>query len=133
MFVLTLADPGKRPLGATVAEGRLWSEPHRATGPAMVERLRWSGVDLPPVVAHTPTDARAATQRGYRALALLGGRESTTPEDTHWAVEVAEAICRLYAEDVQRMPELRPALRRLMRGEEAAPVSPPAPESASMG
>ena len=124
VFVLTLADPGKKTLQASVSEGPLFAEPHRATGPAMVERLRWAGVDLLRADNPVPTDARAATQRGYRALALVGGTAPTTPQDTLWSVEVAEALCRLYAEDVQRVPELRPALRRLME--------PPAPTSASL-
>lgn len=107
VFVLSLTDPGKQTLQATISEGLLVREPHRPTGPALVERLRWAGVDLPAVDMAVPTDAWAATQRGYRALALVGGAAPTTPQDTLRAVEIAEAICHLYAQDVQRAPEVR--------------------------
>ncbi|HHO54218.1 MAG TPA: hypothetical protein ENK18_25945 [Deltaproteobacteria bacterium] len=125
VFVLALADPGKAPLQAIVSEGPLWPEHHRSTGPALVERLRWAGVDIPSIDTAGATDARAALQWGYRSLALSGGSAPTRAEDTLRAVEVAEALCRLYAEDLHHVPELRPALRGLLEppvGEGVGPV-----------
>lgn len=120
VFVLSLTDPGKQVLSATVTEGPLIKEPHRPTGPALVERLRWAGVDLPTTDAAVATDAWAATQRGYRALALVGGVSPTTPEDTLRAVEVAEALCHLYAQDVQRAPNIRTGVRAISSAEKSA-------------
>ncbi len=122
VFVLTLADPGKHPLQAVVSEGSLWPQHHRATGPALIERLRWAGVDVPSVDIPGATDARAARQWGYRSLALLGGRGRTSADDTLWAVEVAEALCRLYAEDLQHVPDVRP-LQSLRSDNEARRVA----------
>jgi hypothetical protein len=114
VLVVSLADPGRAPLKAVVSEGPLWPQHHRPTGPALVERLRWAGLDLPTTDRGTVTDARAAMSWGYRALALAGGRRSSTGEDTLRAVEVTEAIGRLYAGDLQRVPDLHPRLQHLL-------------------
>ena len=110
LFVLTLDEPGAAPLAAVVSEGPLYAQHHRPTGPALVERLRWGGVDLPARDTARVTDARAALQWGYRALALTGGGGPSSPEHTQRAVDVAEALSRMYAEDVASVPELAPAL-----------------------
>jgi hypothetical protein len=86
-----------------------------------VERLRWAGLDIQSVDTNRITDARAAMLWGYRALALAGGGEGQpTAEGTLRAVEVAEAISRLYAEDLRRVPNLHPRLQGLL----PAPTDP---------
>ena len=124
VFVLSFDEPGIAPLGAVVSEGPLYPQHQRPTGPAMVERLRWAGLELPSVDTNRITDARGAMLWGYRGLALAGGGEGQpTPEDTLRAVDVAEAIGRLYAEDLRRVPDLHPGLRNLLqpREEESEP------------
>lgn len=120
VFVLALDEPGIAPLSAVVSEGPLLAQHHRSTGPALVERLRWAGLDIRSVDTNRITDARAAMLWGYRALALAGGIDGQpTAEGTLRAVDVAEAICRLYAEDLHRVPDLHPRLQGLL---------PPPPE-----
>lgn len=114
VLLVALDEPGRAPLHAVVSEGPLWPQRHRSTGPALVERLRWAGLDLRSVDRASVTDARAAMLSGYRALALSGGPGVATPEATLRAVEVAEAIGRLYAEDLHRVPDLHPSLRHLL-------------------
>ncbi|MEN0065893.1 MAG: hypothetical protein AAGA48_27380 [Myxococcota bacterium] len=114
VFVLALADPGKFPLQAVVREGGLFSRHLRSTGPALVERLRWAGVDVPSVDYPGATDAGAAHQWRMRSLALRGGRGRTSAGDTLRAVEVADALCRLYVEDLHRIPVVHPSLLRLI-------------------
>ncbi|MEM6925900.1 MAG: hypothetical protein AAF602_03140 [Myxococcota bacterium] len=117
VFVLALADPGKHPLQAVVREGGLVSRHVRSTGPALVERLRWAGVDVPSVDFPGATDAGAAHQWGVRSLALRGGRGRTSAADTLRAVEVADALCRLYVDDLHRIPVVHPSLVRLIAQE----------------
>jgi hypothetical protein len=114
VLVVALADPGRPPLRAVVSEGPLWAQHHRPTGPALIERLRWAGLDLREIDSPSITDARAAMLWGYRALALSGGKGPPTVEDSVRAVEVAETIGRLYAEDLRRVPDLHPTLRHLL-------------------
>ena len=114
IFVLALAEPGKHPLQAVVREGPLLSRHVRSTGPALMERLRWAGVDVPSIDLPGSTDAGAAHQWGVRALALRGGRGRTNVSDTLRAVEVADALCRLYVEDLHRIPVVHPSLLRLI-------------------
>jgi hypothetical protein len=114
VLVVALADPGRPHLRAVVSEGPLWAQHQRPTGPALVERLRWAGLALPSTDSAGITDARAAMLWGHRALALSGGRGPSTVEDTVRAVEVTEAIGRLYAEDLRRVPDLHPTLRHLL-------------------
>jgi hypothetical protein len=121
VFVLSLAEPGRAPLGAVVSEGPLWPQQHRATGPALIERLRWAGLDIREVDSASITDARAAMLWGYRALALAGGRGASTVDDSVRAVEVSETIVRLYAEDLRRVPDLHPTLRHLLPQPEPEP------------
>lgn len=114
VLVVALDDPGRAPLGAVVSEGPLRPQHHRPTGPALVERLRWAGVRIPVVDTPGVTDARAATARGYRALALAGGRLVSTPASTAWAVDVLVALVDMYAGDLAQVPEMSPLLRRLV-------------------
>ncbi len=115
VMVLSLDEPGIAPLSAVVSEGPLLAQHHRPTGPALVERLRWAGLDIRSIDTNRITDARAAMLWGYRALALAGGGAGQpTPQDTLRAVEVAEAIIRLYAEDLRRVPNLHPSLKGLL-------------------
>ncbi len=69
----------------------------------MIERLRWTGLDIPETDCPEPTDARAASRWGYRALALSGSDAPADPQTTARAVDVAEAVIRMYAEDVARV------------------------------
>jgi len=116
VFVLALDEPGVAPLSAVVSEGPLYAQHHRPTGPAMVERLRWAGLDIRSTDTNRITDARAAMLWGYRALGLAGGGDGQpTGGDTLRAVQVAEALTRLYAEDLHRVPDLHPDLRPLLR------------------
>lgn len=133
VLVLALDDPGRAPLRAVVSEGPLWAQHHRPTGPALVERLRWAGLELQQKDTAGITDARAAMLWGYRALGLSGGYGPTTAEDTLRAVEVTEAIARLYAEDLRRVPDLHPSLRHLLP--QPVPEEPPIrePELESVG
>lgn len=129
VLVVALADPGRAPLRAVVSEGPLWPQHQRPTGPALVERLRWAGLALPSTDSAGITDARAAMLWGHRALALAGGRGPTTVDDTVRAVEVTEAIGRLYAEDLRRVPDLHPTLRHLLpQPEELRQQAESAPE-----
>jgi len=115
VMVLALDEPGVPPVQAVVSEGPLVAQHHRPTGPALVERLRWAGLDIRSIDTNRITDARAAMLWGYRALALAGGGEGQpTPETTLRAVEITEAVGRLYAEDLQRVPNLHPSLRELL-------------------
>lgn len=114
VLVVALAEPGRPPLRAVVSEGPLWAQHHRPTGPALIERLRWAGLDLKEIDSPGITDARAAMLWGYRALALSGGKGVPTVEDSVRAVEVAETIGRLYGEDLRRVPDLHPTLRHLL-------------------
>ena len=124
VFVLALDEPGVEPLSAVVSEGPLYAQHHRPTGPAMIERLRWAGLDLRSTDTNRITDARLAMLWGYRALGLAGaGIGPATGAGTLKAVQVAEALVRLYAEDLRRVPDLHPDLRSLLR---EAPEEPSA-------
>lgn len=114
VLVLALDHPGQAPMGAVISEGPLFAQRHRSTGPALIERLRWAGVSIPSVDRPSVTDARAALLWGYRALALSGGGGISTPTSTLRAVGVAEAVVRLYAEDLARVPDVDPSLREVV-------------------
>lgn len=106
LLVVALDEPGRAPVGAVVSEGPLWAQHHRPTGPALVERLRWAGANVPVVDHESVTDARVAMLWGYRALALVGGGDGeSTPEGTAGAVDLLEALSRLYAQDLAQVPE----------------------------
>ncbi|MEQ1567190.1 MAG: hypothetical protein ABMA64_16235 [Myxococcota bacterium] len=122
-LVVALSQPGRPPLRAVVSEGTLVPHEHRPTGPALVERLRWAGVDLPSTDTATVTDARAATQWGSRAVALRGGGGIATGADTVRAVEVAESIAWLFADDLRRV-QLNPPHRQELVPEHTEEASP---------
>ena len=108
LLVIALDEPGRAPLGAVVSEGPLFPLAHRPTGPALVERLRWAGAEIPELDHESVTDARAATLWGYRALALVGGgREESTSESTLEAVDVVEDLVRMYRADLASVPRTR--------------------------
>lgn len=124
VLVVALDDPGRPGLKAVVSEGPLFGQHHRSTGPALVERLRWAGLDLESVDTAQITNARAALLWGHRAVALAGGTGPSTPDDTLRAVEITEAIARLYADDLRRVPDLPESLRHLLPAPAAAPEAP---------
>lgn len=116
VFVLALDDPGRAPVGGVVREGALLAQHHRPTGPALVERLRWAGVEIPVVDKAGQTDARAALLAGYRALALSGDPTATSdPETALRACRVAERLTRWFGEDLARVEVDAPLLRNLTR------------------
>lgn len=115
VLVVALSDPGRMPLRAVVAEGQLFPQHHRPTGPALVERLRWAGVIVPPIDLAGATDARAALLRGYRAVGLCGGEGPIAPETASRAADVAETLGRWFGDDLARVAVNRPALEELAR------------------
>jgi hypothetical protein len=119
-LVVALDAPARPPLRAVVSEGNLLAQHHRSTGPALVERLRWAGVPVPPFDRGGATDARAALVRGYRALALSGGDGTATPAAADRVADVLENLVRWYGEDLARVAVERPALQELARATEAA-------------
>jgi hypothetical protein len=116
-LVIGLHEPGRGSLAAVISEGPLRVEPHRPTGPALAERLRWAGVDLREGERPGATDANAATRHGLRALTLAGVGVPTV-ENTHRAAEIAETLARWYADDLHQVEQQRVALGGL-RGEGA--------------
>lgn len=108
-LVIALSDPGRPALRAVTSEGPLVPVPHRPTGPALVERLRFAGLEVHASDTTASTDARAATLWGHRAIALRGVGARASAEDTLRAVDITEAIARLFAEDLQPEAERRPA------------------------
>lgn len=116
VFVLALDDPGRAPVGGVVKEGTLVAHHHRPTGPALVERLRWAGVEIPVVDKAGETDARVALLAGYRALALSGDPEAPSdPESALRATRVADRIVRWFGEDLGRVAVDAPLLQNLTR------------------
>ncbi len=124
ILVLALDDPGRAPLGAVVTEGPLFPEHHRPTGPALVERLRWAGLQIPSIDHPEVTDARAALRWGYRALALAGGDGLPSAEMAAKAADVTEALVRLYAYDVARTADFAPLVGELALGPAPEPAAP---------
>jgi len=109
VFVLALDDPARAPLGGVVSEGPLYAQHHRPTGPALVERLRWSGVEIPAIDKAGVTDARAALLFGYRALALSGDDDAEPdPIAGERACSVAERIVRWFDADLARVADDAP-------------------------
>ncbi len=116
VLVVGLADPARPPLMAVVSEGPLWAQPHRPTGPAIVERLRWAGVRVPAVDRAEPTDARAAMILGYRALAFCGGASGdATPAAAARCARVVENVARWFGEDLVRVADDRADLGDLVQ------------------
>ncbi len=128
VLVVSLDDPASGPLGAVVSEGSLWPQHHRPTGPALVERLRWAGVLVPPVDLPRNTDARAALLAGYRALGIAGLGHGHRPELAHQAADMAEIAVRWFAEDLARVAHGTEGLQGLAQASRA-PVTPQPPEA----
>jgi hypothetical protein len=120
-LVVALSEPGREGLRAVVSEGPLVAQDHRPTGPALVERLRWAGVDLPSVDSVDNTDARAATLWGYRSVAVRGSAGPATASGVERAVEITESIAWLFADDLRRAPEVH---RQELLPEHTAEASP---------
>lgn len=115
LLVMSLQELGGAPLQAIVSEGPLLRQHHRPTGPALVERLQWAGVRLPHADRAEPTDARAATLLGYRALSLTGAGGASTVADVEQAADVMETLLRWYHADLSRLPDDRSEVARWMR------------------
>jgi hypothetical protein len=130
-LVVCLDDAGRPPLQAVVSEGALFRQHHLPTGPALVERLRWAGVDLPSVDRAPPTDARAAMVAGFRAVAFAGGGAAATPPAVARAAEVVETLVRWYGHDLHRVAGDRSALEAIAHPPVAAPV-PASAEAAAV-
>lgn len=128
VLVVSLDDPASGPLGAVVSEGSLWPQHHRPTGPALVERLRWAGVLVPPVDLPRNTDARAALLSGYRALGIAGLGHDHRPELAHQAADMAETAARWFAEDLARVAHRTEGLQGLARASRG-PVTPEPPST----
>jgi hypothetical protein len=134
VLVVAVDDPGRMPLRAVTSEGPLFPQHHRPTGPALMERLRWAGVIVPPNDLAGTTDAYVALTRGYRALAVRGGEGPVSPEATARATDVLETVALWFADDLARVASNRPALQELARAttdidEEPTPPPSPPPEA----
>lgn len=104
VLVLALDDPGRAPLQAVVSEGALVRRPHRPTGPALVERMRWAGHELPSIDLPAETDANAALLAGVRGLCLAGDPDTRPePGNAAMAVDTVLGLARLYDGDLARV------------------------------
>jgi hypothetical protein len=103
LFVLSLHEVARAPLKAVASEGQLWAQHLRPTGPALVERLGWSGVRVPLVDRAEPSGARIAMLAGYRSLCLTGGQANPSLREAERAAEVTETLMRWYAQDLGRV------------------------------
>ncbi len=119
VLVIALDAPERAPLYAVVSEGPVFAQLHRATGPALVERLRWAGVDLPEVRLYGATDAREAQLRGHRSLALSGGDGPPSPEAVRRAADLVEVMVRWFAADVAEVDSDRGRLAGVAQALEA--------------
>lgn len=119
VLVLALDEPERPPLTAVISEGPVFAQFHRATGPALVERLRWAGIDLPEVRLYGATDAREAQLRGYRALALSGGDGPASADAARRAADLVEIMIRWFATDVAEVDSDRGRLAGLAQAVEA--------------
>lgn len=122
VLVVSVDDVDRGPLRAAVTEGPLLAQPQRPTGPALVERMRWAGLRIPPYDRAQTSDTLAATVLGYRALSLVGGDEPSDPASVLSAVEVLETLARWYGEDLARVSDARAAFPVGPR-EQADPVA----------
>jgi uncharacterized membrane protein HdeD (DUF308 family) len=103
-----LEEPSRAPLSATISEGSLWPQHHRSTGPALIERLRWAGVDVAMLDRPGSTNTRAAMVRGYRAITICGGDGKALAGQMESAAEVAERVARWFGQDLVRSVSNRP-------------------------
>lgn len=101
VLVVALDDPGRPPIRAVVSEGSLLAQHHRPTGPALVERLRWSGVEIPSIDLAGETDARAALLADVRGLGIAGDPDSRPdPSTALQASAIIERLARMYDQDL---------------------------------
>lgn len=115
VLVLALDEPERTPLHAVVSEGPVFAQIHRSTGPALIERLRWAGIDLPEIRLYGATNARAAQLKGYRSLALSGGDGPPNPAAAHRAADLVEVMVRWFAADVAEVDSDRARLQGVAR------------------
>ena len=109
VLVIGLEEPSRRPLSATVSEGSLWAQHHRSTGPALIERLRWAGVEISMMDRAGASNARAAMARGYRAMTICGGDGEVDQVQIEAAADVAERVARWFEQDLLRSVNKRSA------------------------
>lgn len=107
-LVIGLEETLRSPLSATISEGSLWAQHHRSTGPALIERLRWAGVDVSMLDRPGSTNSRAAMVRGYRALTICGGDGEAKPAQLESTVDVVERVARWFGQDLVRSVSNRP-------------------------
>jgi hypothetical protein len=119
VLVVALDAPERAPLNAVVSEGPVFAQLHRATGPALVERLRWAGIDLPEIRLYGATDAREAQLRGYRSLALSGGDGAPSADAARRAADLVEVMVRWFAADVAEVDSDRGRLQGVAQALEA--------------
>lgn len=104
VLVIALDDPGRAPIRAVVSEGALLARAHRPTGPALVERMRWAGHDLPSIDLAAETDANAALHAGVRGLGIAGEPDARPDaESATAAVDVLVELARMYDGDLARL------------------------------
>ena len=121
MLVVAVNDPATEPLRAVTSEGPLWPQHHRPTGPAIVERLRWAGLELESTDRAEPTDARAAMLMGYRAVAFCGGGSTPSARAAEHAADVLETVVRWFGADLNRLSSDSQPLRELTDQMRTAP------------
>ncbi|MBT3220398.1 MAG: hypothetical protein HN348_15030 [Proteobacteria bacterium] len=121
-LVVALHEPGRDPVGVAVSEGPLWSQHHRSTGPALVERLRWAGIEIPMIDKAEPTDARAAMIQDFRALALCGSYGPSNARTAARTADLAETVVRWFGEDLAGVAGSMSKLQRLVQVVEAQPA-----------
>lgn len=115
VFVVSMAGGGAPGLVANASEGPLWPQRQRPTGPSLVERLGWAGLQLPLVDQPQPTDGRAAMLLGYRALSFGAVESVSTPASIQHSADVVELVCRWFGEDLRRVGVDRGAVQALHR------------------
>lgn len=113
LLVVALDGAGAPPLQAVATEGPLIALRHRWTGPALIERLQWAGIQLPMVARPWASDGYAARVKGARAVTLGGGGGAVSPRSVADAADVVETVLRWYAVDVARVSDDRGALEAL--------------------
>ena len=125
VLVISVSDPDRTPLGALASEGPIVRQIHRPAGPALVERLQWTGVQLPTRHHYGVSNAREALGLGYRSVALAGGDGDKGVDATAHAADIVEVLIRWYARDVVNVQSDLPALRELTEELPSSPDAPP--------
>lgn len=93
--------PDYRPLVAYTSCGSPFSVPMRATGPGLIERLRWAGLDILERSEPRPSNAYAATLAGHRALTIAGGNGPAPEGALDETCDIVEVLIRLFGQDAQ--------------------------------